>query len=55
MTSSASINNLAKKFGFNLALMLDGGHVAGINGTEDFAKINTKSTQQYYIIQATTK
>ena len=51
--TGASVNNLAKKFGFDLALMLDGGHVAGINGTEDFAKINL-TTKEYYIIQAIT-
>ena len=52
--SGAQVNDLAKKLGFEKAIMLDGGHVAGINGTEDFAKINTKSTPQYYIIQAIT-
>ena len=34
-----------------LAVMLDGGHVAAINGAESFAKINT-SQAQYYLIQA---
>ncbi len=49
--SGAQVNELAKKFKFNVAIMMDGGHVAGINGEEDFAKINTKSTYQYYMIQ----
>lgn len=53
--SGAQVNDLAKKLGLEKAIMLDGGHVAGINGTEDFAKINTKSTPQYYIIQAIVK
>ena len=33
------------------AIMLDGGHVAAINGEESFAKINTNQVQ-YYMIQA---
>lgn len=32
------------------AILLDGGHVAAINGTEAFAQINTKQVQ-YYAIQ----
>lgn len=44
------VNSFAKKLGFYIAIMLDGGHVAGINGAESFAKINT-STKQYYMIQ----
>lgn len=47
----AGVNAFAKKLGLEKAILLDGGHVAGINGTEDFAKINTKSTSQYYMIQ----
>lgn len=43
-------NNLAKKLGLQYAIMLDGGHVAGINGAESFAKINT-TAKQYYMIQ----
>lgn len=50
MTAGA-VNNIAQKLKLEMAIMLDGGHVAGINGSEDFAKINTKSTEQYYIIQ----
>ena len=33
-----------------LAIMLDGGHVAAINGAESFAKINTGQIQ-YHMIQ----
>lgn len=49
MTAS-EVNAFAKKLGLKMAIMLDGGHVAGINGAEGFAKINT-STKQYYMIQ----
>ena len=52
MTGS-QVHSLAKKLGLEKALMLDGGHVAGINGDESFAKINT-ATKQQYIIQAIT-
>ena len=45
-----SVNALAKKLGLEKAIMLDGGHVAGINGSERFAKINT-AEKQYYCIQ----
>lgn len=45
------VNAFAKKLGFYIAIMMDGGHVAGINGDEDFAKINHKTTKQYYMIQ----
>ena len=48
--SSASVNALAKKLGLEMAIMLDGGHLAAINGAETFAKINT-STKQFYAIQ----
>ena len=39
------------KLKLELAVMLDGGHVAAINGEENFAKINT-SQAQYSLIQA---
>ena len=39
-----------RKLGLELAIMLDGGHVAAINGAESFAKINTGQIQ-YYMIQ----
>lgn len=48
--TAAQVNAFAKTLGLELAIMLDGGHIAGINGTEDFAKINTSITQ-YYIVQ----
>lgn len=48
--TAAEVNDLAKKFCFHMAIMLDGGHVAGINGVETFAKINT-AEKQYYMIQ----
>lgn len=46
----SEVNAFAKKLGLHIAIMLDGGHVAGINGAENFAKINTKE-KQYYMIQ----
>ena len=39
------------KLKLDLAIMLDGGHVAAINGEESFARINTAQTQ-YYLIKA---
>ena len=39
------------KLKLELAVMLDGGHVAAINGAESFARINV-SQAQYYLIQA---
>jgi len=44
------VNAFAKKLRLEMAILMDGGHVAGINGTETFAKINTKE-KQYYMIQ----
>lgn len=38
------------KLKLEMAVMLDGGHVASINGEESFARINTSQTQ-YYLIQ----
>lgn len=52
--TAASVNAFAKKLGLKYAIMLDGGHVAGINGSESFAKINTKLSQ-YYMIQGVKK
>lgn len=49
MTGS-QVNEFAKKLGLEYAIMLDGGHVAAINGEEAFAKINTRQAQ-YYLIQ----
>jgi len=48
--TAAQVNAFAKKLGLEKAIMLDGGHIAGINGEESFAKINTVITQ-YYLIQ----
>lgn len=44
------VNAFAKTLGLELAIMLDGGHIAGMNGGEPFAKVNTSITQ-YYAIQ----
>lgn len=42
-------NSYAKKLGLEKAVLLDGGHIAAINGAE--TKINTTLTTQYYIVQ----
>jgi hypothetical protein len=47
--TAAEVNKLAKTLGLRVAIMLDGGHVAGINGAEPFAKINTREPQYYGI------
>jgi len=47
--TAAAVNELAKKLGFEKAIMLDGGSIAAINGTESFAKINTRVLQHYVI------
>ena len=44
------VDEHCRKLGLELAVMLDGGHVAAINGAESFAKINTGQVQ-YYMIQ----
>lgn len=49
--TGAEVNSFCKdKLMLDHAVMLDGGHVAAINGTEDFAKINL-SQKQFYMIQ----
>ena len=48
--TALSVNSYVKKVGLELAVMLDGGHVAAINGAEDYAKINLL-LRQYYAIQ----
>lgn len=48
--TGAQVNAYAQKLGLTHAIMLDGGHVAAINGGESFAKINTGQAQ-YYMIQ----
>ena len=48
--TGATINGLAKnKFLFEHAILLDGGHIAAINGTESFAEINMNQYQGYII------
>lgn len=44
------VDEHCRKLGLELAVMLDGGHVAAINGAESFARINTGQIQ-YYMIQ----
>lgn len=48
--TGAQVNTYCNKIGLEMAIMLDGGHVAAINGSEKYAKINT-SQVQYYMIQ----
>lgn len=48
--TGTQVNDYAKKLGLTYAIMLDGGHVAAINGGESFARINTGQAQ-YYLIQ----
>lgn len=50
--TGAEVNAFCRdKLKLELAVMLDGGHVAAINGGESFARINT-SQAQYNMIQA---
>lgn len=49
--TAAQVNAFAGKLGLDYAIMLDGGHVAAINGEETFAQININQ-RQYYAIQA---
>ncbi len=48
--TGVQVNAHVKKLGLEHAVMLDGGHVAAINGEESFARINTGQVQ-YYLIQ----
>lgn len=49
--TAQKVNDLCKNsLHLTYAVMLDGGHVAAINGEEKFAQINT-SQVQYYLIQ----
>lgn len=48
--TAAQVNALAGTLGLEKAIMCDGGSIAGMNGGESFAKINTGVTQ-YYLIQ----
>ena len=43
--SAEKVNNTVKKMGLEYAVMLDGGHYAAINGSEQFAKINLTQAQ----------
>lgn len=48
--TGAQINAHCKdKMQFEMAIMLDGGHIAAINGAEKFAQINTSQKQGYGI------
>lgn len=48
--SGAQINShVVEKMKFDFALLLDGGHLAAINGDEKFAKINVNEKQGYAI------
>lgn len=48
--TAAQINAHCKdKMQFEYAIMLDGGHIAAINGAESFAKINVSQVQGYGI------
>lgn len=50
--TAAEVNKYCRdSLKLEMAIMLDGGHVASINGEESNAKINT-SQVQYYLIQA---
>lgn len=48
--TAKEVNKFVKLLGLQYAIMLDGGHLAGINGTEEFAKINNNRAQ-YYAVQ----
>lgn len=46
--TGAQINaHCRDKMQFDMAIMLDGGHIAAINGAEKFARINTSQKQGY--------
>lgn len=50
--NASQVNQYCRdKLKLEMAIMLDGGHVASINGEESSAKLNT-SQIQYYLIQA---
>lgn len=52
--SGADVNKTMCLEKFQMAVMLDGGHIAGINGSEPFAQIN-RSTRQGYALQGIDK
>lgn len=41
------VDEYAKSCGFQMAIMLDGGHIAAINGSQAYAKINLTTNQGY--------
>jgi hypothetical protein len=43
------VNAFAKKLGLEKAVMLDGGHLAAINGADTFSRVNTGVTQGYVL------
>ena len=47
--TAIQVNNFAKKLGLEMAVMLDGGHLAAINS--ESARINC-GTKQLYVIEA---
>lgn len=47
--TAIEVNNYVKKLKLDYAVLLDGGHIAAINGPDD--KINTSVTTQSYIVQ----
>lgn len=52
--TARQVNDYCKQLQLDNAIMLDGGHVAAINGGESFARINT-SQVQYYMLQGVTE
>jgi hypothetical protein len=49
--TGAEVGAFAKSLGLKYAVLLDGGHVAAMNGDKAFAKLNTALVQSL-IIQA---
>lgn len=47
--NGGEIQEFVNKMQFNMALLLDGGHIAAINGTEIWAEINMNQYQGYVI------
>lgn len=47
MTGAQINTHCRDKMQFEMAIMLDGGHIAAINGAESFVKINTSQKQGY--------
>lgn len=51
MTAEAINNEIERNHICDMAILLDGGHIAAMNGAESFSKLNTNQIQ-YYAIQA---